>query len=191
MQNNLSKTTQVFLGAITVLLIIIVFLLLRKNNNSNITPTPYISDSFESIETETKTKPTTNNQSGEATQQATSSANVSLYKSHGFEMELPKGFVPQEYKGETGPTISIELPNSIGWLIYVTDANWWEANNLVGQADFIRDQKIGTTTFKVYKYIGQDQEFYWFKQGNVAYMFNGDFNKISEYMKTFKFVGWN
>ena len=109
------------------------------------------------------------------------------YKNHGFTIELPKGYVPQEIKGETGPTISIELPPK-GWLVYVSDATWWEKYNLEGQADFIRNQKIGNTIFKVYKFTGHSDEFYWFRQGNVGYVFNGDVNK---YMETFKFVGWN
>lgn len=117
-----------------------------------------------------------------------SSANTYIYKNHGFMMELPKGYVPQEVKGETGPTISIALPGDSGWLIYITDATWWEKYNLTGQATFIRNEKIGSTTFKVYKYPNANEEFYFFRQGNVAYVFNGD---IEQYMKTFKFVGWN
>lgn len=109
------------------------------------------------------------------------------YKNHGFTMEVPTGFVPKEIQGETGPTWSIELPGG-GWLIYITDATWWEKYNITGQTDYIREQKIGTTTFKVYRYTGQTGEFYFFRQGNVAYMFNGN---VLEYMKTFKFVGWN
>ncbi len=32
------------------------------------------------------------------------------YKKHGFTIDLPKGFTPQEVQGETGPTTSISLP---------------------------------------------------------------------------------
>lgn len=110
------------------------------------------------------------------------------YFNHGFTIEFPKGFVPQEIEGETGPTISIELPSKKGWLIYVSDATFWEKYNITGQTNYIRDEKIGSTTFKVYKYTGQNEEFYWFRQGNVAYIFNGD---VREYMETFKFKGWS
>lgn len=112
-------------------------------------------------------------------------AQTYTYKDHGFTMELPVGYVPQKVTGETGPTISIELPK--GWLVYVTNATWWEQNNLVGQATLLRTEKIGNTTFSVYKYDGQAEEFYWFRQGNVAYVFTSG---AQEYMKTFKFVGW-
>lgn len=112
-----------------------------------------------------------------------------VYTSNGFSIELPEGYTPSEITGETGPTLSFELPT--GWLIYVSDADWWEQNNLVGQAIYLRDQKIGETVFKVYRYSGSSDgsEFYWFRQGNVAYLFNG--TDIEEFMETFRFVGWN
>jgi hypothetical protein len=122
-----------------------------------------------------------------AEQVTPSSSTTYTYSNHGFTIEFPKGYTPQEITGETGPTTSIELPNKKSWLIYVSDATWWEKYNITGQTTYIRDEKIGTTTFKVYKYTGQNEEFYWFRQGNVAYIFNGD---AREYMETFKFKGW-
>ncbi len=107
------------------------------------------------------------------------------YNKFGFTMDLPVGYVPKEITGETGPTISLELPK--GWLVYITNATWWEQNNLTGQATLVRTEKIGSTTFSVYKYNGQTPEFYYFRQGNVAYIFNGD---VIDHMKSFKFVGW-
>lgn len=115
------------------------------------------------------------------------SSTTYTYSNHGFAIEFPRGYTPQEIAGETGPTTSIELPNKKSWLIYVSDATWWEKYNITGQTTYIRDEKIGATTFKVYKNTGHDEEFYWYRQGNVAYIFNGD---AREYMKTFKFTGW-
>lgn len=125
------------------------------------------------------------NVESKTTPENTVTAATYTHKSYGFTMELPTGYVPQEVVGETGPTVSIELPK--GWLVYVTNATWWEQHSLTGQATLVRTEKIGNTTFAVYKYNGQAEEFYWFRQGNVAYMFIGD---AQEYMKTFKFVGW-
>jgi hypothetical protein len=109
------------------------------------------------------------------------------YKNHGFTLELPIGYVPEEVQGETGPTISIKVPN--GWLIYITNADWWVRYNLDGQANYIRDEIIGNATFRVYKYINQDTEFYFYRQGNVAYMFS--YEEMRDDMDTFKFVGWD
>jgi len=107
------------------------------------------------------------------------------YTNHGFSIELPKEFIVQEIKSETLPTISIELPDRKGWVIYISDAKLWEKNNnFPGQMSYLRDEKIGETTFKVYF---DGETVYYFRQGNVAYLFNGN---SREYMETFKFVGW-
>ncbi len=104
------------------------------------------------------------------------------YTNHGFSIELPKGYVPTENASEGGPAIGISLPQ--GGLAYVTDATWWEQ---YGHQDFqyLKDEKIGSYTFKVFNYSGKT--FYWLKQGNVGYEFSGiDINIL----KSFKFVGW-
>lgn len=104
------------------------------------------------------------------------------YKAHGFTMELPKGFVPNEMESEGGPSVSISLPNNSA-MSYVTNASFWEQYTIAGY-QFVKNETIGTTTFKVYTYGGHTM--YWFKQGNVGYEFSGDANLL----KTFKFVGW-
>ncbi|OGI61815.1 hypothetical protein A2645_01025 [Candidatus Nomurabacteria bacterium RIFCSPHIGHO2_01_FULL_39_9] len=106
------------------------------------------------------------------------------YTNHGFSIELPKGYVPVEQKSEGGPATSISLPNN-SHLSYVTDAAWWEQYNILPSYTYIKDEKIGAHTFKVYSY--GNFTFYWFKQGNVGYEFVGDI----ELLKTFKFVGWS
>jgi hypothetical protein len=116
-------------------------------------------------------------------------ATTYTYHDHGFTMELPKGFVPHEEQSEGGPSLSISLPNKSN-LSYVTNATFWEENALSSFA-YLRTEKIGSTTFKVYAYAdgeggGGDYLFYWFKQGNVGYQFSGD----ASLLKTFKFVGW-
>ena len=106
------------------------------------------------------------------------------YQNHGFTIELPVGSTPSELESESGPGYSINLTNS-SHLTYVTDASWWEQYVLPSYT-YVRDQKIGTTTFKVYTYSGAT--FYWFRQGNVAYEFSGN---VLTLLETFKFVGWN
>ena len=108
------------------------------------------------------------------------------YKNHGFTIELPNGFTPQEIQSEGGPSISIMLPRGI--LVYVTNADFWEKNDHTNFT-YLEDKKIGDTTWKVYEYKGAYDmgTFYWFRQGNVGYEFNG--GDISQ-LDTFKFVGW-
>ena len=105
-----------------------------------------------------------------------------LYKNHGFSIELPKGYTPKEIQSEGGPSISISLPDAN--LVYVTNAYFWE-KNVIPSYTYIREEKIGSTMFKVYNY-GDDFVFYWFKQGNVGYEYRGNL----ELLKTFKFTGW-
>lgn len=105
------------------------------------------------------------------------------YQNHGMKIELPVGSVPREYESEAGPGYSINLTSNTH-LSYITDASWWEQYVLTGYT-YVKDQKIGTTTFKVYTYSGAT--LYWFKQGNVGYEFSGDISLLD----TFQFVGWN
>lgn len=116
--------------------------------------------------------------------------NTYIYKKHGFTIELPKGYVPNEYESEGGPYINIQLPQE-GHLIYIANMDFWNKWAL-SDYSYLRDQKIGTTTFKVYtaknSVSNQNETFYLFSQGNVGFMFSGN---MVEYMKTFKFVGWN
>jgi hypothetical protein len=109
--------------------------------------------------------------------------NVTVYHNHGFTMELPSGYIPNEMESEAGPATSITLPNA-SHLSYVVDATWWEQYSL-SSYQYVKNEKIGVTTFKVYTH--GNQTFYWYKQGNVGYEFFGDKNLL----KTFKFVGWN
>ncbi len=104
------------------------------------------------------------------------------YTNHGFSIELPKGFVPKEVLSMDG-NIDILFPNST--LVYVPNVILWEKTAGLPQNRYIKDQKIGETTFKVYSY--DDGMFYWFKRGNVGYLFRAD---IIKDMETFKFVGW-
>jgi hypothetical protein len=113
------------------------------------------------------------------------------YTNHGFSIELPKGYVPTENASEGGPAIMINLPN--GSLAYYTDASWWEKFSLPTYT-YLKEQKIGSTTFKVYGIEAESGEgyapIYWFKQGNIGYELN-DNNTNEDLLKTFKFVGFN
>lgn len=110
------------------------------------------------------------------------------YKNHGFTIELPKGFVPKERERENGPGIVISLP--IGGLVYANDASNWEQYQIPSYT-YIKDEKIGDSTFKVYTYSGT--RIYWFKKGNIGYEFSineKDKTELENLIKTFKFVGW-
>ena len=109
------------------------------------------------------------------------------YKNHGFTIELPNGFIPEDRLAENGPAYIVSLPT--GGLTYVTDATWWEKYNITPSYTYLKSQKIGETTFTIYEYNGL--RFYWFRQGDVGYEFSGsDTTKLENLMKTFKFVGW-
>lgn len=110
-----------------------------------------------------------------------------IYKNHGFSIELPKLFTPKVEQATSGPAFLVSLPT--GSLTYVTDSIFWEKNNIPSYT-YIKDQKIGVTTFKVYSYLGAT--FYWFKKGNVGYEFGGtDKIGLENLLKTFRFVGWS
>ncbi len=108
---------------------------------------------------------------------------IYTYTNHGFSIELPKGFVPAEIKSENN--ISTDISLSQGVVQYVTNATWWE-KNIFKNANYEKDEKIGSTTFKMYSYAGD--VFYWFKQGNVGYEFSADVTR--KQLETFKFIGW-
>ena len=109
------------------------------------------------------------------------------YKNHGFTIELPKGFIPEDRLAENGPAYIVSLPT--GGLTYVTDATWWEKYNITPSYTYLKSQKIGETTFTIYEYNGF--RFYWFRQGNVGYEFSSnDTIKLEALLKTFKFIGW-
>lgn len=121
-----------------------------------------------------------------------SNKNTYTYTNHGFSVELPKGFVPYEEQSEGGPAIGIMLQN--GFMQYITNADWWWKHNMDGFT-YVKDEKIGQTTFQVYSYKTSYEAarlFYIYKQGNVAYIYNGgdvdtgDFSTLS----SFKFIGW-
>ncbi|MEK7228040.1 MAG: hypothetical protein AAB681_01645 [Patescibacteria group bacterium] len=103
------------------------------------------------------------------------------YTNHGFSIELPKGYVPHEEQSEGGPSSNITLPK--GNLVYITNLSFWKKYNMGDYID-LGSQKIGITTFKLYKDGGVT--IYWFEQGNIAYLYTGD----PAQLETFKFVGW-
>jgi hypothetical protein len=104
------------------------------------------------------------------------------YTNRGFSILLPNGFVPVEEQLTNGPVISISMP--VGSLGYITDSSFWEKSTIPSYT-YIKEQKIGESTFKVYEYMGTT--FYWLKQGNVGYEFGGtDKIKLQNLIKTFK-----
>lgn len=105
------------------------------------------------------------------------------YRNHGFTIELPKGFVPEEREYNSNYVIS--LPNNSN-MLYITNASLWENNNLSNK--YIKNEKIGINNFKVYD-NGHVLNYY-FRQGNVAYLLFSD-SLDYKYINTFKFVGWN
>lgn len=108
------------------------------------------------------------------------------YTNHGFSIELPKGYIPHEEQAEGGPATIISLP--VGSLSYVSNSSFWEQYNIPSYT-YIKNQKIGDTTFKVYTYLGAT--FYWFKVGNIGYEFGGtDKAGLENLLKTFKYIGW-
>jgi hypothetical protein len=103
------------------------------------------------------------------------------YTNHGFSILLPNGFTPTEEHLTTGPVISISMP--VGNLGYITDSSFWETSTIPSYT-YIKEQKIGESTFKVYEYMGAT--FYWLKQGNVGYEFGGtDKVELENLIKTF------
>ncbi len=104
------------------------------------------------------------------------------YANHGFTVLLPNKFVPKEEQLTTGPIISISMP--VGSLGYITDSSFWEKSTIPSYT-YIKEQKIGESTFKVYDYLGST--FYWLKKGNVGYEFSGtDKAELENLIKTFR-----
>lgn len=121
------------------------------------------------------------------TEEETPSKETYIYKNHGFTIELSKNRVPSEQ-----PVAGIPYENMIYFgdgniLTYITDVSLRESQKekMLSNYNYLRDEKIGITTFKVYSYNGST--LYYFRQGNVGYEYIGD----KELLKTFKFVGWN
>jgi hypothetical protein len=115
---------------------------------------------------------------------STNSPKTYTYKNHGFTIELPKGFVPNEKKDNS--IYDISLPDN-NFLFYIADASSYE-KNVISKYEYVKNEKIGANNFKVYN-EGHILVYY-FRQGNVAYSFISDTLNY-EYIKTFKFVGWN
>ena len=84
---------------------------------------------------------------------SSNTANTYIYTNHGFSIELPKGFTPEDFQLESEPTEGtvvayvVSLPK--GYVTYTADASWWETNN-ISQYKYIKDKKIGDTIFKIY-----------------------------------------
>ncbi len=123
----------------------------------------------------------------------TSTSNTYTYKNHGFTIELPKGFTPQENPSDAGPykTISITLPS--GHLLYVQDVANFEKYGSPEQT-YTGEEKIGETVFKLYR-TEEGRTVFWFQQGNVGYLFSSEEVGVVDYvleelLKTFRFVGW-
>src|SRR5574343_352173 len=98
MQTN-SKITQFLLGLIAVILIVIVVLLVRKNNT-----TPSVTDStFDSLKDfQVTTQKVSSVSTAQPVSDNVSNSKTYIYKNHGFQVELPKGFIPNETESEGG-----------------------------------------------------------------------------------------
>jgi hypothetical protein len=107
------------------------------------------------------------------------------YTNHGFSIELPKGFVPQETKNRTEASITITLPGE-NRLVYVTDLSSMDFGDAVLKNT--KSEKIGSTVFTVSSHNNGNYT-YSFTRGNIEYQFMGD-TSLLELLKTFKFVGW-
>lgn len=119
-------------------------------------------------------------------------------KNYGFEIELPREFIPAERDAEGVEGLVISMPQDIE-LLYATNPSTWEKYN-IPSFTYIKDQKIGETTFKIYKHDPSGKSYgYWFNWGNgvyeefnVGYEFSGtDKVKLEELLRTFRFVGWS
>lgn len=126
--------------------------------------------------------------------EATQTTGTKTYANHGITLEFPANFTPHEEDAEGGPYTIVTLPNQGGQLRYIRDYSFWqtyEGSSYVSNGT----EKIGTTTFSKYTFSNQatppsNEEFYFFKQGNVGYLFPANAT-TKELLKTFKFVGWN
>lgn len=122
--------------------------------------------------------------------QPTKSINTYTYTNHGFSIELPKGFVPNEEQSEGGPSTTISMPLN-NMIVYVTNADFWERHNFSSIEEGNICEKgnivIGNKTFKTCKdNYSNNPEFYWLRVGNIGYEIHGNKNDF----KTFKFIGW-
>lgn len=196
MQTN-SKITQFLLGLIAVILIVIVVLLVRKNNT-----TPSVTDStFDSLKDfQVTTQKVSSVSTAQPVSDNVSNSKTYIYKNHGFQVELPKGFIPNETESEGGPYISMNLPD-FGQLVYVTNVSF--VKNLggycaafAGQGTYVGKEKFGTNSFDHWSCTNGNitVETYVFEQGNIAYVFMPDNGPITEsfrnVMETFKYIGF-
>lgn len=122
--------------------------------------------------------------------QPTKLINTYTYTNHGFSIELPKGFVPNEEQSEGGPSTTISMPLN-NMIVYVTNADFWERHNFSSIEEGNICEKgnivIGNKSFKTCKdNYSNNPEFYWLRVGNIGYEIHGNKNDF----KTFKFIGW-
>lgn len=112
------------------------------------------------------------------------------YSNHGFSIELPIGSTPKKFDETDGGDISYFLFRGV-YLDYSRRASWWEKNKLI-KYTYMRDQKIGETTFKVY--LWDNGTHYWFRNEESGYDFlatDNNESKLEELLKTFKFFNGN
>lgn len=116
------------------------------------------------------------------------------YTSHGFSIELPKGFVPRDEKAEGGPYNIIILPDGNGVATYISDMNWWKKYDAQVYT-YLGTETIAQNVFSIYKYNDtaypeSDNRSYLYQKGNVGYMFSVN-DKNKTLLETFKFIGWS
>lgn len=95
------------------------------------------------------------------------------YSNHGFSMEVPAGYVPNEVESEGGPSTMIGFPN--GFILYVFNTDFWE-EEVLSTYSYVKDEKIGENIFKVY--MTDAENIYWIKNGKNGYEFHGDKNQL-------------
>lgn len=110
---------------------------------------------------------------------------ANTYASHGFTLELPKGFTPYEEQAEGGPVVMISLPYENSFIGYVTNADFWEKYTLLDYK-YEKDVVIGNSAFKMYREAAGTNKIYWLRKGKIGYLLSGDLS----YFTTFKFIGW-
>lgn len=196
MQNKFSKFIKVLLGILAVLCIalVIVVIVHIKSNLPLDTITDQDYDELAKQVQQKQAEGLEKNNSDEV------KSETYLYKNHGFEIELPKGFIPNETESEGGPYISMNLPD-FGQLVYVTNVSF--VKNLggycaafAGQGTYVGKEKFGTNSFDHWSCTNGNitVETYVFEQGNIAYVFMPDNGPITEsfrnVMETFKYIGF-
>lgn len=193
MQNKFSKFIKVLLGILAVLCIalVIVVIVHIKSNLPLDTITDQDYDELAKQVQQKQAEGLEKNNSDEV------KSETYLYKNHGFQIELPKGFVPNEMESEGGPYLFIQLPDGgsiiqVGNVGFVKDLGGY-CKAIQGGGDSIISKTpviFGSSPF--YLHTCEMEEFYVFEQGNVAYVFRmGNYDAhATDIIKTFKFVGW-